>query len=191
LGILQSNLMRVIGPWVVSRLVCPINRDGRGSDELGDRKQSPKPKVAMELTAELFRKVVESPEPVADIRAEREHRRTPRTRLKLHATLMPFSEQFGSDNVIAPVRDLSRGGFSFLSDRHLPLGEQFAMLLRENASGRPIVVLCTVAYWQPLDEQLFTIGARFCRVLRQGELGLPMILEDAASGELSEQRMAS
>ena len=183
--------MRVIGPWVVSRLVCPINRDRWGSDELGDRKQSPNPKVAMELTAELFRRVVESPEPVADIRAEREQRRAPRTKLKLHATLMPFSERFASDNLIAPLRDLSSGGFSFLSDRSLPLGEQFAMLLPEDASGRPIVVLCTVAYWQPLDEQLFAIGARFCRVLREGESGLPITLEDPASGERSEQRLAS
>ena len=193
MGVLQSNLFRAIGPWVVSRLIPPVKSPQATADSNGDAGRLFGTRFAMELTAEILRRIVDSPadSAAADLRAEREQRRTPRTRLNLQVTLMPFSEHFASDNVVAPLRDLSRGGFGFLSDRSVPLGEQFAMLLPEVSSGRPIVVLCTVTYWQPLDDNLYSIGARFCRVLRQGEVGLPLILEDATSGEISAARLAS
>jgi len=146
----------------------------------------------MELTANMFRKIVESPEPgtASPARSEREQRKTPRTRLTVQAALMPFSDRFALETIVAPVRDVSRGGFGFLHDQQVPLGEQFAMVLPE-ASGRPIVILCTVTYYQPLAEDLFAIGARFCRMLSEGAMGLPLIFEDAISGELTETRLAS
>ncbi|HEY8748232.1 MAG TPA: PilZ domain-containing protein [Tepidisphaeraceae bacterium] len=142
----------------------------------------------MQLTADAFRSIVSIAESPSI--APGDKRRAPRTVLDVFATLMPFSERFGTENMDVPIRDLSRGGFGFLHDRRLPLGEQFAMLL-PNEDGHPIVVLCTVAYWQPLDEGFFAIGARFCRVLRQGNAGLPLILEDAVSGEITDTRVAS
>ncbi|HSU68054.1 MAG TPA: PilZ domain-containing protein, partial [Tepidisphaeraceae bacterium] len=93
------------------------------------------------------------------------------------------------ETIVAPIRDISQGGFKFLHDHPVPLGEQFALVLPEEG-GHTIAILCTVAYWQPLAEGLFAIGARFCQVLREGQAGLPLIFEDAVSGERVE-RMAS
>jgi len=141
----------------------------------------------MQLTADDFRSTVcvpDGPSQTGD------KRRAPRKPLDLWATLMPFSDRFAAENIEVPLRDLSRGGFGFLHDRRLPLGEQFALLLPETG-GAPIVILCTVAYWQPLEDGFFAIGARFCRVLRQQYAGLPLILEDPDSGEVTDTRIAS
>ena len=143
----------------------------------------------MELTAEVFRQIVASPAPSSEFGVW-EQRRTPRMRLNVEAALMPFSDQLAPETIVAPIRDLSRGGFRFLHDKAVPLGEQFALVLEES-EGNPTVVLCTVTYWQPLATELFAIGARFCRVLRAGESDLPLMFEDAVSGELSEARLAS
>ena len=141
----------------------------------------------MQLTAEDFRSTVSAP----DVQpSPGDKRRVPRMPSDLWATLMPFSDRFATENIEVPLRDLSRGGFGFLHDRRLPLGEQFALLLPD-AGGHPIVILCTVAYWQPLDDGFFAIGARFCRVLRQQNAGLPLILEDPESGEITDTRLAS
>lgn len=146
------------------------------------------PQELTDLTADVFRRVIESPKPEVGARGL-DKRRTPRTQLTMRADLLPFSERLAIQTIAAPVRDLSRGGFGFLHHRQVPLGEQFALVLPES-SGRPIVVLCTVAYWQPLAENLYKIGARFCRVLREGETNLPLLLEDPVSGELVEARKA-
>jgi hypothetical protein len=145
------------------------------------------PQELTELTAEVLRRTLESPKAGASQRGGREQRRAPRTRLAMRAALLPFSERLALETIDAPVQDLSRGGFGFLHDRQVPLGEQFALVLPE-ASGRPIVILCMVSYWQPLAENLYKIGARFCRVLREGEAGLPLLLEDPVSGEITEAR---
>lgn len=147
----------------------------------------------MQLTAERFREIVGAPEEGAAgaSRDGREKRRAPRSALEVSATLMPFSERFAGENVEAPVRDLSRGGFGFFHDRRLPLGEQFALLLPDAAGGHPVAILCTVTYWQPLAEGFYAVGAQFCRVLRQGQAGLPLVLADAESGEITDTRAAS
>jgi hypothetical protein len=141
----------------------------------------------MQLTAEEFRSTVCSPDAAA---APGDKRRAPRTPLDVWATLMPFSDRFAAENIDVPVRDLSRGGFGFLHDRRLPLGQQFALLLPDT-DGHPLVILCTVAYWQPLDEGFFAIGARFCKILRHRNPNLPLILEDPDSGEITDSRAAS
>ena len=146
----------------------------------------------MQLTAERFREIVEvRGEAAGAARDRRDKRRAPRSTLEVSATLMPFSERFASENIEAPVRDLSRGGFGFFHDRRLPLGEQFALLLPDAGGGHPVVILCTVAYWQPLAEGFFAVGAKFCRVLRQGQAGLPLVLADADSGEITDTRAVS
>ena len=143
----------------------------------------------MELTAEKFRQFVEAPAATAAPSEKREQRRTPHTRLTMYAALMPFSDRFDLETIVAPVRDISCGGFGFLHDHPVPLGEQFALVLPDEG-GHTMAILCTVAYWQPIAENLFAIGARFCRVLREGQADLPLIFEDAVSGERLE-RMAS
>jgi hypothetical protein len=134
-----------------------------------------------DLSADGFRQIINGS--TAPIGADRgEQRRTARTRTSVQAALMPFSDRFALETIIAPIRDISRGGFGFLHERPIPLGEQFALVLSE-ASGRPLVILCTVAYWQPLAGDLFAIGARFCRVLRAGQNDLPLLFEDPVSGQ--------
>ena len=95
--------------------------------------------------------------------------------------LLPFSDRFPPDALTVSVRDVSAGGFGFLHHRPLPLGAQFGLLLPE-AGDRPLVILCTIAYWQPLAHDQFSVGASFVRVLRQGNAGLRLILEEPVSG---------
>lgn len=136
----------------------------------------------MLLTSELFSQLVSLADSQPSQPAQKDRRRSPRSPAKLEATLMPFSDRFGGENLEVPLRDLSRGGFGFFHDRPVPLGEQFALLLPET-SGRPLVLLCVVAYWQPLGDGRFSIGARFCRILREQPHQLPLLLEDPDSGE--------
>ena len=131
----------------------------------------------MELTAESFRQIVETFNPTGGQQGPQEQRRGPRVRVDAQATLLPFTERFGLDPLPVSVRDVSAGGVGFLHNRPLPLGEHFGLLLPET-TGRPIVILCTITYYQPLAQDLFAIGASFARVLRQGNAGLPLLLQE-------------
>lgn len=131
----------------------------------------------MRVTAELFGQLIGEMASSPAGQGNDDRRRSPRTPLELSAALMPFSEQISNENLAVPIRDLSRGGFSFVHDRRLPLGEQFALLLPET-SGRPLAILCTVAWWQPLDNGFYAVGAKFCRILRENHASLPLLLED-------------
>ena len=87
-----------------------------------------------------------------------------------------------ADPVSVPVRNLGRGGVRFLMARRLPLDTPFVLLLPpvpksagtlaagqptggSPAAARPLAVECTVTYWQPIQRDLFAIGAQFVRVL--------------------------
>lgn len=142
----------------------------------------------MELTAEQLRQVIDVPDveaqPVGD------QRQTPRTRSDLQATLLPLSDRIATGPINVSLRDISRGGFGFFYHRPLPLGEHFALVLPQSGD-RPLVILCTVAFWQPMAPYNYAIGARFSRVLRQAGSDLPLIFEDAITGELRDGRIAS
>ena len=144
----------------------------------------------MQLTSELFAQLLRTGNSGPEAALANDRRRTPRTPLELDAMLMPFSDRFAAENIEVPVRDISRGGFSFIHDGHLPLGEQFALLLPET-SGRPLAVLCTIAWWQPLESGLNAIGATFSRVLREGLSGLPILLENEPPDPINDARAAS
>lgn len=144
----------------------------------------------MNLTAELFRQIVTSGQWIESRPATIDRRRVPRARLDVQAELMPFSDRFAAENLTVPIRDLSRGGFAFFHDQRLPLGEQFALVLPES-TGSSLVLQSTVTYWQPLDTNFFAIGARFCRILRRSDGNLPLLLQDAESGRLTDLRIAS
>jgi hypothetical protein len=66
-----------------------------------------------------------------------------------------------------PVRDLSRGGVRFLMPRRLPLETPFVLMLPRSSdpSADPVAVESSVTYWQPINRDLFAIGAQFHRVL--------------------------
>jgi hypothetical protein len=102
-----------------------------------------------------------------------EQRREPRVGVRARVTIIPLTDR-GPFEV--PVRDLSTGGIGFLSRDKVALDEQFVVLLPD---GRDMLaMLCQVAYYQPLSDHSYAIGAKFVRVLRQpaaatGALSLP------------------
>ena len=98
----------------------------------------------------------------------REQRRGPRfaptaaTRVRL----IPLTDSIAPAPFDVPLRDVSPGGVGFLHCNRIGLDEQFVLLLPSEEGE--VAVLCGVAYWQPLGENVFAIGAKFTRVLRQG-----------------------
>lgn len=145
----------------------------------------------MQLTASLLRQLMDLPAETSQAESTADKRRSPRVKMDLHAVLLPFSERISDQNLEVSIRDISRGGISFLHSCRLPLGEQFGLVLPDEGDAQPVVILCTIAYWQPLTSGEFTIGARFCRVLRSNGAGLSLLLEDAVSGAITDSRVAS
>src|SRR5665213_2779562 len=54
-----------------------------------------------------------------------------------------------------------------LYERPMSLDEQFALVL-PRSGDTPAIVLCAVACWQPLAKDVYGIGARYVRILRDG-----------------------
>ena len=130
----------------------------------------------MQLSDELFQQIVTSlgageattlPN-VTLTPAEGEQRRGRRfvaesgTRVRL----IPLTDSFAPGALDVALRDVSPGGAGFLYPGRIPLDEQFVLVL-PSPEGQ-VAVLCGVAYWQPVGKNLFAIGAKFTRVLRQG-----------------------
>lgn len=132
----------------------------------------------MQLTAELFRQLIQPLTAAAEEAVvEAEQRRGPRTRADVEATILPFSDAFSLSAIDVPVRDVSCGGLGFLHDQPVPLGESFGLVLPET-DGPPTIILCSVAFWQPLSEELYSVGAKFTQVLRQSGPELPLLLAE-------------
>jgi len=144
----------------------------------------------MQLSAELLRQIVETPADSPPVSGSPEQRKTPRQPLDVQATLLPFSDQFALAPFDVVLRDISRGGFGFLHHRPVPLGEHFGLVVPQS-SDRPVIILCTIAYWQPVAPNVFAVGARFCRVLRSADTSLGLVFSDALTGELTDARQAS
>lgn len=123
----------------------------------------------MQLTAEHFSQLLgtlEIPEDSTD------SRRQPRVQLDAQASLIPLAYEATHD-VSVTIRDLSSSGIGFLHDRRVALDEQFALMLPQQDDS-PAILLCTVVFWEPLRADLFKIGARFVRVLRDAATPLPI-----------------
>ena len=129
----------------------------------------------MQLAAPLFEQIVaalHAPEggstPHAD-KASPERRRETRVGVDARVTLIPLTgnDTLAPGPLAVPLRDLSPGGIRFLHYSPVSLDEQFVALLPHAAGDDSVAVLCQVAYYQPLAERLFAVGARFVRVLRQ------------------------
>lgn len=82
------------------------------------------------------------------------------------ARLIPLTDVIAPGPIDVTLRDVAPGGARFLLAGRIPLDEQFVLVLP--AADGPISILCGVAYWQPVAENLFAIGARFTRVVHQG-----------------------
>ena len=124
-----------------------------------------------------------------------QRRRVPRVGVQAPVTLIPLTNDggLGAAPVAVLVRDLSAGGIGFLHSARVGLDAQFVALLPHGEDS--VAVLCEVAYYQPLGKRLFSIGARFVRVLRQpaGEGGgaTPAALPPAARQDAPLRRVAS
>jgi hypothetical protein len=129
----------------------------------------------MELSAEQFSRWIGSLNEGPDSVLARQRSR-PRVSLDADATLIPVSSFETSGPITVSMRDLSASGVGFLSDRAFGLDEQFALVLPQEADS-PAILLCAVAYWQPLAHHAFAIGARFVRVLRDTDDRLPVQLQ--------------
>ena len=128
----------------------------------------------MNLSNELFEQIVTSlaageatnlPGVTAPTREQRRGpRMTPHAGTRVR--LIPLTDTIAPGPIDVPLRDVSPGGAGFLFNGRIGLDEQFVMLL-PSEQGQ-VAILCGVAYWQPVAEKTFAIGAKFTRVLRQG-----------------------
>ena len=74
----------------------------------------------------------------------------------MQATVIPLA-LCDSIPATVTVRDLSRAGIGILSPQSLALDQQFVLLLPQ-ADDSPALVLCAVAFWQPVVRGTFAIG---------------------------------
>lgn len=131
----------------------------------------------MDLSVEQFIQIVTSLKAEGKDPAAQDQRRAPRQGLRARATIIPLCESSHPTALCVQVRDLSPAGVGFLHDKKMALDEQFALVL-PRAGDNPSVVLCSVAFWQPLARDLYAIGARFTRILRDGgETPLPIQID--------------
>ncbi len=149
--------------------------------------------VKMQLSDGLLEHIVASldarasagPTPVAVEAGQvtESRRREPRVGVAARITLIPITESLPAAPFTVPLRDLSAGGLGFLHTDRLGLDEQFVALLPDGRDA--MAVLCRVAYYQPLGERLYAVGATFVRVLRQSAAA-----EQAAALPLSRRQPA-
>jgi len=124
----------------------------------------------MELTAEHFSRSLLTLESQAAA-FPGEQRLSPRSAMDVRATVIPLTAISGLGTTQVSVRDLSRAGVGFLIDRPMRLDEQFALVLPQ-LGDTPAVILCEVAFWQPVAASSYAIGGRFIRILKDTTQGL-------------------
>ncbi|HZK80662.1 MAG TPA: hypothetical protein VFC46_06330 [Humisphaera sp.] len=137
--------------------------DERNDQATADRaSESP-----VDLSVEQFSEIVSLLKAEANAGTDADERRQPRADLNARATIIPLREScnFGSPTIL--VRNLSPSGIGFLYERPMSLDEQFALVL-PRSGDTPAIVLCAVACWQPLAKDVYGIGARYVRILRDG-----------------------
>ena len=130
----------------------------------------------MQLSSELFEQIVtalSNAPAVADEGApaavgEQRRRGVPRVLAGEGARvrLIPLTDSLAPDAVDVTLHDVAPGGARFLYGSRIPLDQQFVLMLP--GTDGPVAVLCGVAYWQPVAENCFAIGAKFNRVIRHG-----------------------
>src|ERR1700722_4840655 len=89
-------------------------------------------------------------------------RRSPRLQADTHIAVYPWSSPI--DAMSVRICNLSLGGLGLLHCKRIPLDEQFVVGL-PRAAGEEVMILCKVIYWEPLAENLYSIGAQFQRLV--------------------------
>ena len=125
----------------------------------------------MNLPDDLFERITDSITSVVDGEDDGHpgDRRAPRLKSQAHITVFPWTHP-DDEMLSVRIRDLSQGGIGILHTRRILLDEQFVVALPSGNDGQSTLVLCTVAYWEPLGEDVVAIGARFERIVEETEI---------------------
>ena len=125
----------------------------------------------MNLPDDLFERITDSITSVVDGEDDGHpgDRRAPRLKSQAHTTVFPWTHP-DDEMLSVRIRDLSQGGIGILHTRRISLDEQFVVALPSGNDGQSTLVLCTVAYWEPLGEDVVAIGARFERIVEETEI---------------------
>jgi hypothetical protein len=137
----------------------------------------------MNLSNELFEQITASlaansadGEPAAAAADDQRAGRRVVTSAGQRATLIPLTDSIASAPIGVTLRDVSPGGVGFLHAGRVALNDEFVLILPSSEGN--VAILCGVAYWQPVAEGMFAIGAKFTRVLRQG-MSKPVVVPAA------------
>ncbi len=121
----------------------------------------------MNLSEPLFQEITESITIVGQPQPTVADRRSPRLQADTHIAVYPWSDPI--DAMSVRICNLSFGGVGLLHCKRMGLDEQFVVGL-PRAAGEEVLILCKVIYWEPLAENLYSIGAQFQRVVEEAEL---------------------
>lgn len=104
-------------------------------------------------------------------------------RTKVRQAVMLITREVGDIAAVhVQVRDVSQGGVGLLRARPMNLDEPFIAALPKR-DGTTVYMLCSVVYYEPISEGLFSIGGRFIRMLSEPEVRSARVtLNQAALG---------
>ena len=112
----------------------------------------------MQLSAEIFERIVDALEVDLPQPRSAEKRQEPRTAVHGFVSVIPPG---GGPPLRVEVRDLSRHGIGLLSKREMKPGEQFVLLIAGDAGA--VGVIFAVAHCRALSPEQYAIGARVVR----------------------------
>jgi hypothetical protein len=129
----------------------------------------------MVLTAERFQATVDAAKAAARVGHRRQ---SPRISVEARATIIPCSPGSERRQVGVSVRDISADGIGFLHHQSIGSGQPFILVLPSATGTRARAILCTAAWWQPVAEGSFAVGAKFGRELGASRRGRAIAEED-------------
>src|SRR5262249_9806283 len=119
----------------------------------------------VELSEELFGAILSTLRKLQTTTTQQHDRRAwPRVPMQQCMAIIPYHAGKPGAPVTVWVRDISCGGVGIIHSEHMAVDERFLLELPAG-EARVISVICAVAYAERLSDGLFTIGARFKRIL--------------------------
>jgi PilZ domain len=112
----------------------------------------------MQLSAEIFERIVDALEVDAPPPAPVEKRREPRTAVHGSVSIIPPG---GGPPVRVEARDLSRHGIGLLSKREMAAGEEFVLLIAGDTGA--VGVIFSVVHCRAVAPGQYAIGGRVVR----------------------------
>jgi len=112
----------------------------------------------MQLSAEIFERIVDAIEVDAPSPAPTEKRREPRTAVHGSVSIIPPG---GRPPIRVEVRDLSRHGIGLLSRREMAPGDEFVLLIAGDAGA--VGVIFSVVHCRAVAPGQYAIGGRVVR----------------------------